>query len=403
MPAPAPLKRRVRVSERPMPTVHKGGEDRVEIIDTSSISADLSSLRSLPPPPRAGKEAPIPEERSSLDSKESKAILARIKSRPSAVSTIPLGREHLPSEPPAGARSSVAVEHDGSVEAKVEALVNMRPSEASALIREIVAAGAKRALAPLVRAFPGQLFFLRSVGPLPRPNEISSVALAIAAFGAEAEEAIADLLSHPSGDIRYYALAIAKGALTPAVAVALTALLRDEDRELRRQALELLRSISAGDPARAHAADALVHKASDPSANSDERALSLDALGILGAIEVSERLALYLEDTDATIAGSARGALITIFADDRGPSRAAWQALLDARAHKHRIEFLIEGLLHENETIRREAGAELQRLSREYLGYHAGLPRRERELLKRRYEEWWEERGRARFLGHGGV
>src|SRR5699024_10322139 len=94
-------------------------------------------------------------------------------------------------------RESIVVEDDGSVEAKIEALALMKPSESAPLIREIVAAGSERALTPLVRAFPGEIFFLRSVGPLPRPAEISSVARAIAAFGSEAEHAIAALLTRP--------------------------------------------------------------------------------------------------------------------------------------------------------------------------------------------------------------
>lgn len=412
---PPPI-RRARVSDRPMPRVHKGGEERVEVIDTSAITRTPGSPRSIPPLPRREKEREGP--RPSPSSTGASVVLGRIGSpNPSIPAAAPVpavtpavapavapeaqSEEKLP--PAQNEPSSIVVEDDGTVEAKVEALVTMKPSEASELIRELVAAGSERALTPLIRAFPGELYFLRSVGPLPRPAEISSVARAIAAFGAEAGGAIAKLLKNPSADIRYYALAVAKETMTPAVAGALAAMIRDEDRELRRQALELLRALDLSDPSRQQAAFALVQEASDQSAESEHRLLALSALGALGAIEVADGMALLLDDDDPAIVAAARAALVSTFADDMGPSRAAWQTLIESSAERHRIDYLIEGLLNEDEAIRRDAGAELQRLSREYLGYHAGLPRREREVLKRRYEEWWEEQGRALFLRRGGV
>lgn len=383
---PPPI-RRARVSERPLPTVHRGDEGRVDIIDTSAIKRTPGAPRSLPPPPLPSAE------------RREEAVIGRMKSggmrAPSAAIAAERGEE--------SERESIVVEDDGSVEAKIEALALMKPSESAPLIREIVAAGSERALTPLVRAFPGEIFFLRSVGPLPRPAEISSVARAIAAFGSEAEHAIAALLTRPSADTRYYALAIAKEAMTPIVAGALTALLHDDDRELRRQALELLRSLDLRDPALRRAADALIREASDTTKDSAHRKLALDDLGTLGVIESAEDIARLVDDQEGAISAAARSALIRIFADDMGPESDAWLKLIEARGGRHRVQYLIDGLLHDDEPIRREAGAELQRISREYLGYHAGLPRREREVLKRRYEEWWEERGRGIFLGDGGA
>lgn len=399
---PPPL-RRSRFADRPLPKVHKGRAEDVEIIDTASIPRTPGSPPSVPPPPLPRRTKP------------SEAVIGRIRSsefpRPETASNPGLQLPSSPAkdEPRGGAdpdlmtphpkRPSIVVEDDGSVEAKVEALVALRPNEATELIDELVAAGAERALKPLLRAFPGEVFFLRSVGPLPRAAEISSVARAIAAFGPDAENAIVTLLRNGSADIRYYALAIAKEAMTPKVAQALTALLDDPDRELRRQTLEILRAPEHAKATRISTQRSLLEEAATPAFDCERRARALRDLGALGAIESAAEIVPYLEAEDELLRTSARAALITIFADDMGPSQEAWLTLIRARGDRHRIEYLIDGLLNEEESIRREAGAELQRLSREYLGYHAGLPRREREVLKKRYEEWWEARGRAIFLG----
>ena len=55
--------------------------------------------------------------------------------------------------------------------------------------------------------------------------------------------------------------------------------------------------------------------------------------------------------------------------------------------------------MHENPDIRRAAGEELKSLTKEYFGYYDDLPKKERARAQHRYREWWEGRGKARFLG----
>ncbi|HJK96299.1 MAG TPA: hypothetical protein RMF84_03715, partial [Polyangiaceae bacterium LLY-WYZ-14_1] len=65
----------------------------------------------------------------------------------------------------------------------------------------------------------------------------------------------------------------------------------------------------------------------------------------------------------------------------------------------HRIEWLIDALLHPEEEMRGAAGEELQQLTQQYLGYHPSLPRRDREIAHRKYRSWWEQEGRIRHPG----
>ena len=65
---------------------------------------------------------------------------------------------------------------------------------------------------------------------------------------------------------------------------------------------------------------------------------------------------------------------------------------------KHRIEWLIDGLVHKEDAVREAAIGDLRRLTGEYFGYHHDLPRRERELAAEPWAAWWRESGHRRFV-----
>jgi len=93
----------------------------------------------------------------------------------------------------------------------------------------------------------------------------------------------------------------------------------------------------------------------------------------------------------------AHAALVVITRQDFGRTSAAWKPWIDANAPKHRVEWLMDSLLHNDEEIRRAAGEELKVLTQEYFGFHPSLPKRERELAHRKYRQWWEQHGASRF------
>jgi hypothetical protein len=102
-------------------------------------------------------------------------------------------------------------------------------------------------------------------------------------------------------------------------------------------------------------------------------------------------------DEDAEIAEAAHDALVRVTRQDHGRDEAPWRAWWEVNQTRHRIEWLIDGLMHESVEIRREAGDELKTLTREYFGYYDDLPPGERAEAQQRYREWWEDRGRAKF------
>jgi hypothetical protein len=66
-------------------------------------------------------------------------------------------------------------------------------------------------------------------------------------------------------------------------------------------------------------------------------------------------------------------------------------------ANRHRVEWLIDALMHEQPSIRRAAGDELKLITKEYFGYYDDLPKRERERAQALYRAWWEREGHLKF------
>jgi HEAT repeat protein len=104
-----------------------------------------------------------------------------------------------------------------------------------------------------------------------------------------------------------------------------------------------------------------------------------------------------LGDRSSDVVRSARWALVVLTRQDYGASMAAWEEWWRRNGMRHRIEWLIDALLHETTEIRRAAGDELKSTTKEYFGYYDDLPLPERQRAQNRYREWWETKGKARF------
>ena len=141
----------------------------------------------------------------------------------------------------------------------------------------------------------------------------------------------------------------------------------------------------------------LEHVATDGGESLDRRALAVEALG-----ETREALAVpalmpLLDDPNAQVAAAVRVALTTITRQDFGASAQKWLPWWDGNKDRHRLEWLIDALMHEQAALRAAAGEELKTITKEYFGYYDDLPKRERERAQSRYREWWNTVGRVRF------
>ncbi|MDQ3340748.1 MAG: hypothetical protein M4D80_36785 [Myxococcota bacterium] len=253
---------------------------------------------------------------------------------------------------------------------------------------------ANETVAQLVNRFPGKLRIDRFnvVGRPLRASQYGGLLELVIHLGTAASELLIEKMGAPQRDIRFYAT-VCVTELRPRNAVyALAERLFDQDFGVRACAIEALagypmadlgtalvrarRAVHSNDPEVVSAATAAIVELRDTDAIPD----------LIGVIERTDR------------GGDlARKALSTLTAQDFGPSEKKWRRWHETSRGKHRIEWLIEGLTHKEDTIRETAIHDLRRLTGEYFGYHYDLPRRERETAAERWAAWWRDSGHRRF------
>ena len=138
--------------------------------------------------------------------------------------------------------------------------------------------------------------------------------------------------------------------------------------------------------------------AADPQQSDDVRHAAIEALADLREARAVPRLLPLLSDANADVVKSVHWALEVIARQDFGSDPERWREWWQKHSDQHRIQWLIDALMHENPDIRRAAGEELKSLTKEYFGYYDDLPKKERARAQRRYQEWVERRGKARFI-----
>jgi len=173
--------------------------------------------------------------------------------------------------------------------------------------------------------------------------------------------------------------------------------LTDDDADVQRAAHAaghmLLHHPEAAEALQAKIAETV----SDVTRPEDSRHSLIEALAELRAPLVIPTLIRLLEDGSPDIVRSAHWALGVIARQDFGTKAAHWEEWWLANSSRHRIEWLIDSLMHESQDLRRNAGDELKSLTKEYFGYYDDLPKKERQRAQDRYREWWESKGKARF------
>lgn len=173
--------------------------------------------------------------------------------------------------------------------------------------------------------------------------------------------------------------------------------LHDPVDRIRRAARLAMKAID-----RAHAevvARELGKIVKDDGAERQRRALMIDVLEELRTPHAVPALIHALSADSEELAQVARQALVAITRQDFGSDRQRWAEWWTKNASRHRIEWLIDSLVHDQPSLRNAAGEELKFLTKEYFGYYDDLPRRERDKAQTRYREWWEKTGRAKFMG----
>lgn len=271
----------------------------------------------------------------------------------------------------------------------VETLIGLKPDEAAPTVRRLLPLG-NFALEELAKSFPGPLWrpSLATDSRLPRPEEISASAAALATFGAEAVPYLARLMRSSNTEARYYATVLCgsipdAGLIEPLARVAL-----DDDRECRRAALHLLGGYQH-EPRYRDALGQLRKCAADVAQPLATRRRAISALTQLRDEASTALFVELLADSDRGIGTASRVGLRVLTAHDFGFSRDPWLRWLSDRGHEIRIAWLIEGMGDARANIRLLASRELWRLTRFLQPLSETASRDEFVAAQRHYERWW--------------
>ncbi len=121
-----------------------------------------------------------------------------------------------------------------------------------------------------------------------------------------------------------------------------------------------------------------------------------DALGSLHDAPSVPRLVELVKESDPGLVLAARAALTEITKQDFGTSRWRWRSWWERHRQERRLEWLLEGLAHSDESVRQSAADELRLLpGASDFGYRADQPRKEREESRRKWVEHWRAKGDA--------
>jgi hypothetical protein len=243
---------------------------------------------------------------------------------------------------------------------------------------------------PVLRdLFPGRLWFNRwepHVRP-PRGRSVSGLCRTLVAFGAEAAPYIAELLKSEDPEIRYYATLIAAELPHPIVIEPLAAALFDDDQGVSRCALYALEVFheQEGVEGLKESLRALA-LASDTDQRS--RLLAMRALAVLRDEDCVEVLIPALSE-HSVLGEAAWRVLRMLTAQDFGNSDANWRAWLADNRERSRMEWLIDGLDHDDPEIRAIASRDLVRASGQDFGYRVNMPGDDRRAIRERFRLWW--------------
>ncbi len=252
------------------------------------------------------------------------------------------------------------------------------------------------AMPAIMASFPGPIALEpeRLVsGKLPRVADCGPVIRLIAS---QRRTALPFVLTHVEGadaDARFWATYLLTELVYPDAIDAAIARNFDEDARVRRAARAACRALSEAHP------QPVVERLGE-IATSQSLARRLHAIEALG--ETREPLAVpvllpLLEDGADQIVKATRAALVTITQQDFGRDAQKWLEWWRDNRQRHRLEWLIDSLMHDQRALRGSASEELRTITKEYFAYYDDLPKRERERAQARYREWWETIGRVRF------
>lgn len=252
------------------------------------------------------------------------------------------------------------------------------------------------AMPAIMQKFPGALTIepdRLEQDPLPRVADCGPVLRLIAS---QRRTALPFVLAHveaPDPESRFWATYLLTELVYPDAIDAAVARAFDEDEKVRRAARAAVHAL-----AEAHPAPVVERLGEFTLAQTVElRIRAIEALAETREPTAVQVLLPLLDENQAEIAAATQKALIVLTRQDFGVEQDKWTQWWDQNKGRHRLEWLIDSLVHEHRKMRNQAGEELKWITKESFGYYDDLPRRERERAQKKFRDWWDQIGRVRF------
>jgi len=246
---------------------------------------------------------------------------------------------------------------------------------------------------PVLRdLFPGRLWFNRwepHVQPA-RGRSVSGLCRTLVAFGDPAAPYIGELLRSDDSETRYYASLVAAEVPHPLLVEPLATALFDDDEGVSRSALHALEVFQEQEGMEG-LKESLRALAFASDADQRSRLLAMRALAVLRDEKCVEPLIAALSE-HGVLGEAAWRVLRMLTAQDLGDVEAAWRTWFEDHGERPRVEWLIDGLDHEDPEIRAIASRDLVRESAQDFGYRVNMPRNDRKAIRERYRLWWSGR-----------
>jgi hypothetical protein len=258
----------------------------------------------------------------------------------------------------------------------------------------------ERSVPAIMARFPGPLApgIDRDTPMLPAASSCGPLFALLVAIGNDAVSHVAQRATSVLSEDRFWAAHVLGEIVSVESAEVVSTLLFDDDASVRRAARRATALIIATLPDAASAVVPMLEQAARGSADRPgRRFIALDTLGELAIPSTIPVLIALLTDPVQDVVDAVHRALVQITCQDFGRDARRWIDWFGANAGRHRVEWIIDALMHESVELRRIAADALAPVVARDLGYDPYESRDERAAAHVRYMLWWEQEGHIQF------
>jgi hypothetical protein len=253
------------------------------------------------------------------------------------------------------------------------------------------------AVKKLIPHFPGPLLCDRyqETEKLPRVGSHGPLLKALIAFGKTAIPYILPLLESRDTDVRFYATFLFSEMRFPEALDGLTARVFDNDRHIRGIAVDVIQGFS-GFPEYPRSVSQIIEMLGSAARDLDAKRIAAQALGDLGEQSAVDPLISMLDSVDEKLVRASRRSLTKITFFDHGFGKRRWSEWHAVYRNKARIEWAVEGLVNDDDAVRRSAWIFLVPHIADVVetGPDGLVTLRDYKEIQDRLKRWWREEGR---------